>query len=349
MGRHGGINILHQKSWHVWRLDNRLTVERDELRHAAQERERLEAERQATFEGAVRRLKRRAEGLEEEEEPAPAPTAAATEVPGGSSSSGAGRKGKRGGEADKAQDRESSYKYGMVTASNLKQAEKDLDLTLKKRKRPEGYWGSGGLGTGPHINLFEEAELEGKRHLADHQKQLSYTARNNELAQKSKKALFSEFDEISSDKPWYMRPPRPAAPAEEPAGAGGGAPGSGAGSGLGQRWKERHGQMVLQVKRRRLEAEEEDLLKVEDDLADSGVRLGQQSKLEDASLVRSSSEEGSRERRKREKEEKRRKKRRKEEREAEELRALRAEREYREREERARWARLRGGEGAAAR
>jgi len=99
----------------------------------------------------------------------------------------------------------------MVTLSNLKQAEKDLDQTLKRRRKgqctPANYWGTGDLGSGPHINLFEGAELEGQHHVAEHQKQIRYTERNNELAEKSKTRPFSEFDEIAGNIPWYMRTP----------------------------------------------------------------------------------------------------------------------------------------------
>jgi len=221
MGRHGGINILHQKSWHVWRMDNRLRVERDELKHAKEEREKKDAERQATFNEKLVQMRRRARGhemVEKEEMVGLAPAAllegnephgANTTTPSSSST------GTRGGECKQkgtGAATETSYKYGMVTLSNLKQAECFLDLTLKAKGRKstmvEGYWGSGGLGTGTHINLFEGAELEAKRHLADHQKQIRYTERNNELLEKSKKALFSEFDEIASHVPWYLQPRR---------------------------------------------------------------------------------------------------------------------------------------------
>jgi len=67
MGRHGGINILHQKSWHVWRMDNRLRVERDELRHEGQEREKRRAEQQEVFNEKLRRMRRRAAGGEVED------------------------------------------------------------------------------------------------------------------------------------------------------------------------------------------------------------------------------------------------------------------------------------------
>jgi len=29
MGGHGGLNILHQKKWNVYNLDNRMKVEKD--------------------------------------------------------------------------------------------------------------------------------------------------------------------------------------------------------------------------------------------------------------------------------------------------------------------------------
>eukprot|EP00915_Cephaloidophora_sp_WS-2016_P008652 GHVH01012063.1.p1 GENE.GHVH01012063.1~~GHVH01012063.1.p1 ORF type:complete len:476 (+),score=90.88 GHVH01012063.1:16-1443(+) len=38
MGLHGGINILHQKKWHVYNADNRAIVQRDEENHARRER-----------------------------------------------------------------------------------------------------------------------------------------------------------------------------------------------------------------------------------------------------------------------------------------------------------------------
>ena len=44
MGGHGGVNILGQKSWHVWRMDNRLRVERDEMQAEAED----DAERRET-------------------------------------------------------------------------------------------------------------------------------------------------------------------------------------------------------------------------------------------------------------------------------------------------------------
>lgn len=38
MGGHGGINILHQKKWHVYNADNRAIVQRDEENHERKER-----------------------------------------------------------------------------------------------------------------------------------------------------------------------------------------------------------------------------------------------------------------------------------------------------------------------
>lgn len=38
MGGHGGLNILHQKKWNVYNLDNRIKVEKD--RKAAREKKK---------------------------------------------------------------------------------------------------------------------------------------------------------------------------------------------------------------------------------------------------------------------------------------------------------------------
>lgn len=213
MGRHGGINILHQKSWHVWRLDNRLTVERDELRHAEEEREKRKADEQASFSAKVARLRRRSLGQSEEQEALAGVGLHRPhegEGPGSSSSSSAPAAGRAQEQAEAAHGSKTaqSFKYGMVTTSNLKKAEQDLDAILKMggaKGRSKGYWGSGGLGSGPHINLFEGAERELAQHREDHQKQVSYTQRNNELAEKSKRRPLSEFDEVAADLPWYVR------------------------------------------------------------------------------------------------------------------------------------------------
>lgn len=218
MGRHGGINILHQKSWHVWRLDNRLTVERDELRHNAEGREECRAQERATFSAKLATLRRRAVGDEEKEEEevpgqAPLPDAGTMAAPPSCSSQTPRGRGRA----------TNSYRFGQVTVSNLKQAEQHLDASLKrhggneatmgmaKRQRGErmavaaSYWGSEDLGSGPHLNLFERAERESRHHAAEHERQVGHTQRNNELFQKSKKRPLSEFDEIAAEVPWYTR------------------------------------------------------------------------------------------------------------------------------------------------
>lgn len=205
MGRHGGINILHQKSWHVWRMDNQLRVERDELQHAELEKEKKRAEEKAAFDSKLVTLRRRASGKEDEPQelaaiPAATESRAATSTPASRNDGKSNKDGKK--------TKGDVYgKYG-VELSNLKQAEDHLDQSLKSRFREQGdgYWGKGSLGSGPHINLFEEAEEECTRQGTDHQKLLRYTERNNELLSKSKKALFSDFDDITSVLPWYAQP-----------------------------------------------------------------------------------------------------------------------------------------------
>eukprot|EP00435_Cladocopium_sp_Y103_P049064 s1069_g14.t1 len=126
-------------------------------------------------------------------------------------------------------------KYG-VTKSNLKQAENQLKSCLKKA-RLEDYWGKEGLGSGPHINLFESAELEVKRHCEEHAKLLRYQGTNNNLAEKSRKRPLSEFDEMTQELPWYMKAEPegrlPAAEVEAEAGS--------------DVKRKKHGQMVLRV------------------------------------------------------------------------------------------------------
>lgn len=62
MGGHGGINILGQKSWHTYNLNNRLRVERDEIQHEQREQEALDAQNARRLERDVRALKRRNRG-----------------------------------------------------------------------------------------------------------------------------------------------------------------------------------------------------------------------------------------------------------------------------------------------
>lgn len=58
-----------------------------------------------------------------------------------------------------------------------------------------------------HFNLFQEEEEEERKRQSEHAKRLMYQRRNNELANVNPRALISEFDEVSKNKPWYMKPP----------------------------------------------------------------------------------------------------------------------------------------------
>ncbi|CAJ1404304.1 unnamed protein product [Effrenium voratum] len=212
MGRHGGINILHQKSWHVWRMDNRLRVERDELQHAAKVQEQQAAERREAFDSKLSKL-RSAAGVPEPRAVVKAPV-------------------------QESRTQGDDYgKYG-VTTSNLKQAESHLKTSLQSRSREGSYWGKEGLGSGPHINLFEGAELEVQRQATAHGKLLRYQETNNGLAEKSQKRPLSEFDEMAQEQPWYMKAERPLAVAEaveeETAGPT-------------KKWRRRNGQLMLKV------------------------------------------------------------------------------------------------------
>ncbi|CAE8669384.1 unnamed protein product [Polarella glacialis] len=220
MGRHGGINILHQKSWHVWRMDNRLRVERDELQHGAEQKGRKKGERQAAFDGKMLTLRHRAAGTEPSEaELQQVQLNQANTAEAAAAGSGSHKKSKKG-------EGEDEYSKFGVSLSNLQLAEAHLDRSLgrgkneaplKKSQKGQGKGGppppekglaaggSGGLGSGPHMNLFEEAEQAMETHLAAHGKLLRYAETNNSLVDpKAKQAPLSEFDEIANLKPWYM-------------------------------------------------------------------------------------------------------------------------------------------------
>lgn len=311
MGRHGGINILHQKSWHVWRMDNRLRVERDELQHAQQEKERQKAERKQAFDSKLRKLRRNAAGEPGIEESEPM-TSVATSAPSAPSAPPRQRK-----------DEGDAYgKYG-VTKSGLKQAEQDLDKSLRGKGPVQGrsYWGKEGLGSGPHINLFEEAELAVKQQEAAHSKLLRYQETNNNLAEKGKKRPLSEFDEMTQEKPWYLevQPRDPGEDSEDPE--------------LQKKWSRKHDQLILQVVKRKKEASTALALSCE-----SGEAPGA---LLDEECRRKQARSESRGKQAKEKKRRKDKKRKKDSHDEEALSELRKERQLREEAERRRAAELR--------
>jgi hypothetical protein len=57
MGGHGGLNILPQKRWNVYRRDNREKVQRDEEAAAREEQLRLEQSRRAEADVRLDRLR----------------------------------------------------------------------------------------------------------------------------------------------------------------------------------------------------------------------------------------------------------------------------------------------------
>lgn len=54
MGGHGGLNILPQKSWHVYNYEAREKVRRDEEAHAAEEQDQRDRQLQVHATGLVK-------------------------------------------------------------------------------------------------------------------------------------------------------------------------------------------------------------------------------------------------------------------------------------------------------
>lgn len=228
-------------------MDNRLRVERDELQHAAKEKESRRRQRQTAFDDKVAKMRRRSLGVSEDEDK----EASSSQNAKGTVAAPPVQKDKAA--SDKRRNDDDYGKYG-VTVSNLKHAEAHLDQSLKWRKdckRPDedaapgrGYWCNEGLGSGPHINLFEGAELEVQKQAASHGKLLRYADTNNELAGKSKKAPLSEFDAVGFEKPWYLQ----SSSSSSSSGQQGNAAEDVPPAELKNIWKEKHGQRVLRVK-----------------------------------------------------------------------------------------------------
>ena len=58
-GGHGGLNILPQKSWHVWNAKNLSQVERDEEKHQAEEAALQQKQREIEQERRLEILRKR--------------------------------------------------------------------------------------------------------------------------------------------------------------------------------------------------------------------------------------------------------------------------------------------------
>eukprot|EP00918_Siedleckia_nematoides_P022500 GHVU01048491.1.p1 GENE.GHVU01048491.1~~GHVU01048491.1.p1 ORF type:complete len:335 (-),score=80.01 GHVU01048491.1:1550-2554(-) len=166
MGGHGGLNILPQKRWHVYRWDNRLKVEKDE-RHAKEKADRKKRKcREEASTDRIRQLKRRAGDHRE------------PEVPDGA--------------LERAQVEESENEI----------QEKE-EKRRKKRKFNNGQPADEGDGAvskeGPkHMNFFEEEEKQLLQAEREHRKYL------REVGHKARETK-SDFDAMNSLKPWYMQ------------------------------------------------------------------------------------------------------------------------------------------------
>ncbi|CAD7974920.1 unnamed protein product [Amoebophrya sp. A120] len=197
MGGRGGINILGQKKWHVWNMDNRLRVERDERRHREQQEAAQREEQQGRFQDKVATLKRKNRGaknaaLEDDaitkhlEDQAASRRATKNMLTNGSSSSSSSS-------TTAALFAAASATLGEVVG------EDDSDL----KKAPEVR----------HVNFFQEEEKAWKDAELARAKKVELQAKGRILGKKGTLDGMSVQREMSSDiadikkqpVPWYMK------------------------------------------------------------------------------------------------------------------------------------------------
>eukprot|EP00397_Hematodinium_sp_SG-2012_P044859 GEMP01050213.1.p1 GENE.GEMP01050213.1~~GEMP01050213.1.p1 ORF type:complete len:313 (+),score=68.61 GEMP01050213.1:352-1290(+) len=207
MGGHGGINILQEKRWHVWRIDNKLKVERDEMRHAAAQREERRGRERKAFKSKVNDLRDKRRGIKR-----PIMT---DDVNEGESTKrcciedeGAERhrdRVSRGKRMKRSPDRISSEK---LERTKPKVDQLNSRCTDDKRRRDDEPIS--------HLNFFKEEEKAWKEFVTDRDAMLQKQRRGNQLAATGKsygrsKWLAASADELSefkqaSKKPWYACP-----------------------------------------------------------------------------------------------------------------------------------------------
>jgi len=166
MGGHGGLNILPQKRWHLYRWDNRLKVERDQReaqeKRDAETRESNRAALSDKLDELRLRRKRSPQSCSGEE-----------------------------------QEDDSTKKRRTADFDEGSEQEVDFDEVSKhsdKTKIPV----SNKKDTNSHFNLFKEEEETFARSATAHQKYLKEIGHSNKDV--------SAFDVVKGVRPWYLLP-----------------------------------------------------------------------------------------------------------------------------------------------
>mmetsp|Transcript_22661 Transcript_22661/g.57404 ORF Transcript_22661/g.57404 Transcript_22661/m.57404 type:complete len:370 (+) Transcript_22661:296-1405(+) len=184
MGGRGGINILGEKKWHVWRMDNRLRVERDERQAAEQEEQQRREENSSRLQDRIRLLKNKRTG-----------------------GSGAGRAGDlRGGDVLEDEVPESG------TARHTVGAGASSSSSSSTAQLQQGAAGAAvSSSSSKYVNLFQEEENAWKQAEAEKNKKLDLQARGRVLARKGTlqgavlRTDAASIADIKKEKtPWYM-------------------------------------------------------------------------------------------------------------------------------------------------
>lgn len=173
----GSLNILKHKSWHVWNKDNLARIEKDEENHKKEqqriEKRKLGIEQEKRYSQLKNRLKKQNEEEEEKEE-----------------SETRSSKKQRIEESDE-EDEDAYFKAVQKRQRELEQQNLQNEEETKTTFIPSFSSASSGLGSGKHINFFEEIEKQEPKGTS--LKEIGFGNPEYEQEKKAKENQFTQY------------------------------------------------------------------------------------------------------------------------------------------------------------